>query len=304
MQTLLLGSGWVSISPKPVFVLSLQNVLDHVSSSRSQLGASLETAARILSNKALRAVPYILLILGSVAVFVLTGCSRLRLPDEPPKPLNPNGPADTVTIAPLLLTPAPTNTALPTLPPSEASPTPTFALPLPDPTCSATPMWGLGDVWSNEDVRTRVTCPIGDQVGIQGEELYFENGHMIWRPDVGLIYVLVNTPWKPEGWGAFVDTFQPSDPQSDPTIVEPTPMSGSGDKIYSQPVGRFGKLWRENAWLRERLGWARVPYDAEGRPQSSTGFGGAVQDFEHGVLLWNGDVCFVLRTDDMSWDMY
>jgi hypothetical protein len=285
-------------------VLLLQSVFDCVSSLRSRLGAFVETAAHILSNKARRVVPYILLILCSLVVFVLSGCQGLRLPDEPPKPPNPGGPANTVTIAPVLLTPAPTHTPLPTSPPSEASPTPTFALPLPDPTCNATPMWGLGDVWSNEKVRTRLRCPTADQVGIQGEELYFQNGHMIWRPDVGLIYVLVNTPWQPEGWGAFVATFQPPDPESDPTIVEPTPMSGSGGKIYSQPLGRFGKLWRENAWLRESLGWARVPYDEEGQPQSGIGFDGAVQDFEHGVLLWNGDVCFVLRTDDMSWDMY
>jgi hypothetical protein len=165
-------------------------------------------------------------------------------------------------------------------------------------------MWGLGDVWSNESVRTRLGCPTGEQVGIQGEELYFQNGHMIWRPDVGLLYVLTDTPWRPEGWGAFVDTFQPSDPESDPTIVQPTPMSGPGGEIYSQPLGRFGKLWRENAWLREVLEWAKVPYDDQGQPQSSIRFEGAVQDFERGVLLWNGDVCFVLRTDDMSWDMY
>jgi hypothetical protein len=147
-------------------------------------------------------------------------------------------------------------------------------------------------------------CPVGEQIGIVGEELYFQNGHMLRRPDAGLIYILFNAPLVSEGWGAFVDTFESSDPASDPSIAEPTPVAGIDQKLYSQPWGRFGKLWRENAWLQEELGWARVPYDGEGQAVSSIDFDGAVQDFEHGVLLWNGDVCFVLRTDDMSWDMY
>jgi hypothetical protein len=67
-------------------------------------------------------------------------------------------------------------------------------------------------------------------------------------------------------------------------------------------MGRFGKLWRENAWLRDRLGWALGI--SSGSQVSAAAFNGAVQDFERGVLFWNANVCFVLRTDDMSWDMY
>jgi hypothetical protein len=249
-----------------------------------------------------QALPRIAFTLSFLGAIVLTGCGALRLPELAPEPPNPAVPAHTPTLAPLLLTPAPTQTPLPTSSASEASPTPTFGLPLPEPTCSATPMWGLGDVWNNESVRTRLGCPVGEQVGVQGEELYFENGHMLWCPDIGLIYVLFDTPWQPEGWGAFVDTFQPSDPDSDPTVVEPTPALGV--QVYMQPKGQFGKLWRENGWLRDKLGWAQVPYDGEGRAMSSIHFDGVAQDFEHGTLFWNGDVCFVLRTDDMSWDMY
>jgi hypothetical protein len=56
--------------------------------------------------------------------------------------------------------------------------------------------------------------------------------------------------------------------------------------------------------LRDSLGWAQIPYDGDGSPKSSVTFDGVVQDFQHGVLLWNGGICFVLRNDDMSWDMY
>lgn len=251
--------------------------------------------------RALCVLPYIGLALSFLVAIALTGCSGLRLPELPPEPPNPSGPVATPTIAPVLLTPAPTYTPRPTLPPSEASPTPTFGLPLPEPTCLATPMWGLGDVWNNESVRTRLGCLTGEQIGIQGEELYFQQGHMLWRPDTNLIYVLLDS-LQSEGWSAFVDTFQPSDPDSDPTLVEPTPPSGV--QVYMQPRGRFGKLWRENDWLREKLGWALVPYDEDGHALPSKAFDGVVQGFEHGVLLWNGDVCFVLRADDMSWTMY
>lgn|GEM_PF-1091525 len=263
----------------------------------------MKSIIRALTRRS-RALPYLGLALLSLMAIVLSGCGVLRFPGLPPVPTEPYvaGPADTPTLALVLLTPAPTCTSSPDSSASLTS-TPTFSLPLPEPTCSATPMWGLGDVWRNESVRTRLGCPVGEQIGVQGEELYFQNGHALWRPDAGLIYVLFNSPWKPEGWGAFVDTFQPSDPDSDPTIVEPTPMSGPGGKLYSQPLGRFGKLWRGNAWLREKLGWALVSYD-KGRAIPSIHFNGAVQDFEGGVLFWNGNVCFVLRTDDMSWDMY
>ena len=260
---------------------------------------------RVVTRRSLHALLHVGLALSCLVAVFLMGCGALRLPELAPEPTSPAVPAHTPTLAPVLLTPEPTQTPLPTSSASEASPTPTFGLPLPEPTCSATPMWGLGDVWGNESVRTRVGCLVGEQIGVQSEELYFEGGHMmLWRPDAGLIYVLFNGPWKAGGWGAFVDTFQPSDPDSDPMIAEPTPMPGQSGKLYSQPLGRFGKLWRNSAWLREKLGWAQVPYDDKGQPLCSIRFDGAVQDFEYGVLFWNGDVCFVLRTDDMSWDMY
>lgn len=249
-----------------------------------------------------RSVPRLVFAVSAFAVVGLTACGALRFPEFTPEPPDPTLVMESPTLAPLLLTPAATSTPPPTSSALDPTPTPTFGLPRPEPTCSATPMWGLGDVWSNLEVRTRLGCLAGEQIPIASEELYFEGGHMVWRPDVGLIYVLFDTPWQPEGWGAFVDTFQPSDPESDPLIADPTPAAGVA--VYMQPQGRFGKLWRENAWLRERLGWAQVPYDGEGAAMSSIAFNGVVQDFEHGVLLWNGDVCFVLRNDDMSWDMY
>jgi len=161
-------------------------------------------------------------------------------------------------------------------------------------------MWGLGEVWRNDAVRRRLGCAVGDQTGVEGEEVYFQGGHMLWRPAAELIYVLFSMD-QPDGWGALADSYQPGDQDTDSAFAVPT--SASAGAVYDQPTGRFGKLWRENPRLRERLGWA-VKETSERNARSALPFSGAVQDFQGGTLLWNGKTCFVLRTDDMSWTMY
>jgi hypothetical protein len=54
--------------------------------------------------------------------------------------------------------------------------------------------------------------------------------------------------------------------------------------------------------MEEKLGWTVQIPGSEGDLVRT--FSGAVQDFEHGVLFWNRNVCFVLFTDDMSWTIY
>lgn len=232
---------------------------------------------------------------------MLAACEVVRFRGITPQAtVSPGAPVATPTIAPALLTPVPTPTPSSIPPSAAASPTPTFGLPLPQPTCVETPQWGLGDVWRNESVRTRLGCSISQQAGVEGEEVYFQNGHMLWRPEAGLIYALFAIE-QPNGWVALVDTFQPGDADSEPSLAPPAPSSGG--MIYDQPTGRFGKLWRENAHVREKLGWA-IKQSALPDASSTLPFTGAVQDFERGVLFWNGKSCFVLRTDDLSWTMY
>lgn len=237
-----------------------------------------------------------------LACLLVTACSSLKFPGLTPAPTVHVGetPLLTPTIASALLTPVPTATALPTPDPAQPAPTPTFGLPLPEPTCESTPMWGLGDVWMNEDVMSRLRCPVSGQQAVQGEEVHFEHGIMVSRPEAGLIYVLLDRR-KALGWGAYVDTFQQSDVDSVPDLV--SPVGREGQLSLLQPTGRCGKLWRENGWLREHLGWA-LGVHPDSRTDVVTPFAGAVQDFAGGTLLWNGNVCFVLRIDDMSWDMY
>ncbi len=234
----------------------------------------------------------------AVVTILLTACAvPLGGLTPPAQPLEPLGPPSTPTLSPRLLTPV----ATPAKTQGSSYATAELGLPRLQPTCEATPQWGLGDVWANEEVRTRLGCPRADQAGVAGAKLEFQNGVMLSRPGEGLIYVLFEG--GPDGkWGAFADVFDPSEPSTDPSIVDPTPSVGS-QALLTQPSGRFGKLWRMNPSVRSELGWALV---APGHGEAAAGipFQGAAQDFEHGVLFWDTVVCFVLRTDDMSWTAY
>ncbi len=74
----------------------------------------------------------------------------------------------------------------------------------------------------------------------------------------GTVFVIYN-----DGeWLTFPDTWDASQPSSDPGIVPPAERF--------QPVESIGKVWRDNADVRNRLGWA---YEV----QSS--FSGRIQDY-------------------------
>jgi hypothetical protein len=58
----------------------------------------------------------------------------------------------------------------------------------------------------------------------------------------------------------FEDTWTDAEPESDPAIVPPAGLL--------QPIRGFGKVWRNNAGVRDGLGWALSP---------EQGFNGAYQ---------------------------
>lgn len=87
----------------------------------------------------------------------------------------------------------------------------------------------------------------------------FEHGRMIWldggvdgdgvtRAD--MIFVL----YADGTLTAFLDTWREGDPLSDPTIVPPAG--------FYQPVRGFGRVWREEATVRGKLGWATAEEQA------------------------------------------
>jgi hypothetical protein len=91
------------------------------------------------------------------------------------------------------------------------------------------------------------TCPREAAVETAAAEQPFTGGVMIWLEAHDAIYVL----YSDGEWVRFADTWSEAEPESDPALTPP-------DGLY-QPVRGFGKVWREQAGVREMLGWATSP---------------------------------------------
>lgn len=102
---------------------------------------------------------------------------------------------------------------------------------------------------------------------------------MIWREDLGQIYVLPDV----DKWTSHLDTWSG---QPEPDLAPPR-------GLYA-PVRGFGKLWREELkGPASALGWATAP---------ERGTTLLVQSFVHGLLLHSADdgQLWILY-DDGSW---
>ena len=129
-------------------------------------------------------------------------------------------PTDTP-VPPTVTEEIPTDTPVP--PTDTPTPTNTLQVATATPLCAETPQWGLGDVWQNPEVKERLGCPVGLQSGVQGEEIYFQRGHMLWRPDNGLIYILCAL--YAGRLGGLSDKSQ-NTPMPDTDLIPPTPRVG------------------------------------------------------------------------------
>jgi hypothetical protein len=107
----------------------------------------------------------------------------------------------------------------------------------------------------------------------------FEGGVMIWRQEVGEVYVL----FPPGDWYAFTGTWAEGQTESDPSIVPPPGRY--------QPVRGFGKVWRSEGWVRERLGWA---------VETERGATAQAQRFEHGWMLRLEGSIYALVSSDIG----
>jgi hypothetical protein len=107
------------------------------------------------------------------------------------------------------------------------------------------------------------SCPRHAAIITQAVEQPFENGRMLWLqgtaselvyPDT-IVVLYEDTAYK--GYthlhqaAFFKDTWTADEPDRDPALTPPTGRF--------QPICGFGKLWRENATVRERIGWATAP---------------------------------------------
>jgi hypothetical protein len=98
-------------------------------------------------------------------------------------------------------------------------------------------------------------CPASPALISDGAEQPFERGAMVWVRAQDLIYVLYADGASPK-WSVFSDEWDEGDPVDDPVL---TPPAG-----VFQPVRGFGLVWREQASVRDRLGWALAPEAAFG----------------------------------------
>lgn len=91
-------------------------------------------------------------------------------------------------------------------------------------------------------------CPAGEASASWAAEQPFEHGRMIWLEDVGVLARVILVLYDDGQFAMFDDTWTEGDPESDPAFVPPAGLL--------QPIRGFGKLWRENAGVRDKLGWA------------------------------------------------
>ena len=102
----------------------------------------------------------------------------------------------------------------------------------------------------------------------------FERGKMIWVEDIGIsfasvIYVIFfDTTRNSLVWQFYQDTWIEGQPSSGGE----TPPAG----LY-EPIRGFGKIWRENMAVRNTLGWASAPEQADT---------GIVQSFAQGLMIY------------------
>ncbi|MBN1978782.1 MAG: hypothetical protein JW918_15400 [Anaerolineae bacterium] len=91
-------------------------------------------------------------------------------------------------------------------------------------------------------------CPAGEASASWAAEQPFEHGRMIWLEDVGALAQVILVLYDDGQFALYEDTWTEGQPESDPSFVPPAGLL--------QPVRGFGKLWRENASVRDKLGWA------------------------------------------------
>jgi Tol biopolymer transport system component len=127
---------------------------------------------------------------------------------------------------------------------------------------------GFGNIWhGRSDVQNHLGQPVTPQQSIPyAHQVFATGGYLFERLDIHQIYVLYPT----NEWEVYEDGWQ-----EDEDVDDLTPPAES----YA-PLKGFGKLWRESPAVRSSLGWGSWP--------RTTGVDGAVQQFERGLMLFNG----------------
>jgi hypothetical protein len=127
---------------------------------------------------------------------------------------------------------------------------------------------GFGNIWhGRSDVQDYLGQPVTPQQGIPyAHQFFVTGGYLFERLDTHQIYILYPT----NEWEVYEDDWQEGVDVDDLT----PPAEG-----YA-PTEGFGRLWRESPAVKSGLDWGSSP--------RVTGTDGAVQQFERGLMLFNG----------------
>ena len=140
----------------------------------------------------------------------------------------------------------------------------------------------FGKVWHEDGtIPQKLGWALEDERSPEMARQEFEQGKMLYVGDEKRIYVL-----RTDGrWWGFDDTWDPSLPEEDPSLVPPPGLF--------QPRSGFGKVWREQ--LRG------TPLDPGWATGSEQGYTGAAMRFERGIMLWTDERLIYVLADDGTW---
>ena len=88
-------------------------------------------------------------------------------------------------------------------------------------------------------------------------------------------------------------------PAATPTpVVTAEPLAGDPPAGLFRPEGSLGIVWEANGRIQQDIGWARQ--------QTPAAIAGAVQHFEHGVMIWRADTSqiYVFLADTGEWQSF
>lgn len=190
-------------------------------------------------------------------VFATPGKS-LATAELSPTPMASPPSANPMPTTPAPTLPLPTVVVLdqPTLPIIAVGPSPTPAnAPVAASTqisCASPPL-PFAAVWQNiPQAQTMMRCPVGTPQPVGGVWQAFEHGVMFWRQSDHSIFIIsslaIRQGQTTDKWWRIEDTWQTGEPESDPGLQPPAGMR--------QPIRGFGKVWRNNGFVREAVGWA------------------------------------------------
>jgi hypothetical protein len=191
--------------------------------------------------------------------------------------LGPSPEATTTSQA--FVVPTGTQTQLPTRTPSlTPSFTPTYT-DTPAPTqragapirCTTVAGGGFGTILAQDAALQRaIGCAQGPAVAINSAVQPFDNGRMLWASQLGdvptkVIYVLYNNGTYQRHTDTWIEG------------VDPESTGETAPPGRNTPARGFGKVWHNNAAVKNGLGWALSP---------EAGTPGQIQRFERGEMLF------------------